>query len=528
MSATITEPRTEPCAEAFTGPGEASAATWLGFILMCLGMFMAILDIQVVATSLPAIQNALEISRDAMSWIQTAYLIAEITAIPLTGLLTRVLTLRGLFVTAISLFTLASIGCAFSDSFSTLVSFRVLQGFAGGTLIPAVFSAVFLLFPVRLHPIATTLAGIMAVLAPTIGPVVGGWITETWSWHWLFLINVAPGMVAASATPFLLPRDKPRFADLATLDRSSLALLAIALAGLEIGLKNAPPEGWLSPICLALFVASTIAAIVFTLRTLKARPPVVDLSTLRAPAFAVGCALSFCLGVGLFGSVYLMPVFLAYVRHHDAFEIGTIMLVTGVAQLLTAPIAGYMESRCDPRYLSAAGFALFALGLGCSALQSRVADFDEMFWPQVLRGVAIMFCLLPPTRLALGTLAAIQVPDASGLFNLMRNLGGAIGIALIDTILYGRTGGHADALRDRLMAGDISAARAIGLDVQLFTHRPPDVTDATVEAYLRPMVEKAAFALSTNEAWILLACVALIGLLLVPFAGKPPARANAG
>ena len=151
--------------------------------------------------------------------------------------------------------------------------------------------------------------------------------------------------------------------------------------------------------------------------------------------------------------------------------------------------------------------------MGCSAFQSRVADFDEMFWPQVLRGVAIMFCLLPPTRLALGTLTAIQVPDASGLFNLMRNLGGAIGIALIDTILYGRTGGHADALRDRLIAGDITAAQAIGLDVQLFTHRPPDASDATVEAYLRPMVEKAAFALSVNEAWALLAFVALIGLL---------------
>src|ERR1700688_496450 len=217
-------PITEPCTEPYAEPGEARAATWLGFILMCLGMFMAILDIQVVATSLPSIQHALAISRDAMSWIQTAYLIAEITAIPLTGLLTRVLTLRWLFAIAISVFTLASIGCAFSGDFPTLVSFRVLRGFAGGTLIPAVFSAVFLLFPVRLHPIATTLAGIVAVLAPTIGPVVGGWITETWSWHWLFLINVAPGVIAAAATPFLLPRASPRFADLVTLDRSSLTL----------------------------------------------------------------------------------------------------------------------------------------------------------------------------------------------------------------------------------------------------------------------------------------------------------------
>src|ERR1700754_879962 len=212
-----------------------------------------------------------------------------------------------------------------------------------------------------------------------------------------------------------------------------------------------------------------------------------------------------------------MPVFLAYVRHHDAFEIGTIMLVTGSAQLVAAPIAGALESRYDPRWLSAAGFGLFAIGLGCSAFQSRVADFDEMLWPQVLRGVAIMFCLLPPTRLALGALTAAQVPDASGLFNLMRNLGGAIGIALIDTILYGRTVGHGNALRDRLIAGDVSAAKAVGLDVQLFQHLPPDATPAAIEAYVRPMVERAAFAMSVNEAWALLACVALLGLMLIPF-----------
>jgi DHA2 family multidrug resistance protein len=508
-------------------PQVVGPATWFGFALMCLGMFMAILDIQVVATSLPTIQDALGISRDAMSWIQTAYLIAEIIAIPLTGWLTRVLTLRWLFVAAIALFTAASIGCALSGDFATLISFRVLQGFAGGALIPAVFSAVFLLFPVRLHPVATTLAGIMAVLAPTVGPAVGGWITQTWSWQGLFLINVVPGVVSACAIPMLLPGERPRFADLAKLDGISLALLATALAGLEIGLKRAPFDGWTSLLCFLLFSLTAVAITAFAFRTLKVKYPIVELSALRTRSFAVGCALSFCLGVGLFGSVYLMPVFLAYVRRHDAFEIGAIMLVTGVAQLATAPIAGSLESRFDPRWLSAAGFALFALGLGCSALQSRVADFDEMFWPQVLRGIAIMFCLLPPTRLALAALPEADVPDASGLFNLMRNLGGAIGIALIDTILYGRTGGHAEALRDGLIAGDTTAARAIGLDLNLFLHRPPNVSDATIEAYLRPLVERAAFALSTNEAWALLACTSLIGLLLIPFAGPSPRRSEA-
>jgi DHA2 family multidrug resistance protein len=496
----------------------AGTGVWLGFLLMCLGMFMAILDIQVVATSLPTIQDALAISPDAMSWIQTAYLIAEVVAIPLTGLLTRILTLRWLFVAAVTLFTAASAGCAFSAGFGPLIGFRAVQGFAGGMLIPAVFSAVFLLFPPRLHAAATTVGGVVAVLAPTIGPVVGGWITQTWSWHWLFLINVVPGLVAAAATPLLLPRGKMRLADLAKLDGFAVVLMAAGLASLEIGLKDAPHEGWLSLHCAVLFVACAACTGFFIRRALRVVYPVVDLSTLKQRSFAVGCALSFCLGVGLFGSVYLMPVFLAFVRSHDAFEIGCIMLVTGVAQLVTAPFAGILESRVGARSLTATGFALFAIGLGMSAFQTRTADFDEMFWPQVVRGVAIMFCLLPPTRLALGALSEAQVPDASGLFNLMRNLGGAIGIAVIDTILYGRSVVHAEDFRVRLLAGDATAAKAIGLSAQLFADRLPGPLDARTVAFVRPMVERASLALSANEAWAFLACVALAGLLLVPFA----------
>lgn len=488
---------------------KARVATWFGFVLMCLGMFMAILDIQVVATSLPSIQHALAISPDTMSWIQTAYLIAEITAIPLTGWLTRVLTLRWLFVIAIFVFTLTSVGCAFSGSFASLVIFRIFQGFAGGTLIPAVFSGIFLLFPARDHPVAGTIAGIMAVLAPTVGPVVGGWITFHYSWPWLFLVNVVPGVIAVIATPFLLPRGRPRLNNLKNFDGLSLALMAVALASLEIGLKQAPLHGWFSAVCFGLFALCIVTAALFAVRTLKAVQPVVELATLKVRPFAVGCALSFCLGVGLFGAVYLMPVFLAYVRQHDALQIGSIMLVTGAAQLVAAPIAGALESRLDSRWLSAFGFSLFALGLGLSAFESRVADYDEMFWPQVLRGFAAMFCLLPPTRLALETLPHKQVPDASGLFNMMRNLGGAVGIALIDTILYGRTSGHAEVIRQRLIAGDVTAAQAIGLD-----RIPPDLSSAD------SLIERAALAISANEAWALLASVAVLGLLLIPLA-KP-------
>lgn len=498
-----------------------SIATWAGFLLMCSGMFMAILDIQIVATSLPTMQRALAISPAAMSWIQTAYLIAEVIAIPLTGLLTQALSLRWLFVTAVSLFSIASIGCAFSGGFSVLLIFRVLQGFSGGVLIPAVFSAVFMLFPPRCHAVATTIGGAVAVLAPTLGPVVGGWITQTWSWPWLFLINVVPGLIAASVTPFLLPREVTHLRALAKLDRCSLVLLAAALASFEIGLKEAPQRGWTSPLCVSLLIGSAGGMAIVIRRTLRAAHPIARLSTFGRRSFAVGCALSFCLGIGLYGSTYLMPVFLGFVRRHDAFEIGSIMLVTGSAQLVAAPLAVILEGRLGARMLTAAGFALFAVGLGLSAHQPRTADFDEMFWPQIVRGVGIMFCLLPPTRMALGALPEAEVADASALFNLMRNLGGAIGIALIDTILYGRSLIHGEMLRARLLAGDVTAAQAIGLDPKLLIDRPPGPPDEAAVAFVRPLVERASLALSVNEAWAMLACVAIVGLLLVPFAREP-------
>src|ERR1700731_4378656 len=249
--------------------------------MMCVGMFMAILDVQVVATSLPTIQNALDIPPDQMSWVQTAYLIAEVVAIPLTGFLTRLLSMCWLFVLSVSVFTLASVGCAASDHFPMLIAWRVLQGFSGGTLIPGVFAAVFLLFPVSRQGLATTFAGVLAVLAPTVGPIVGGWITETYSWHWLFLINVLPGIGSAIVAGVLLPKAAMRFSETRTLDGISLALMAIALASLEIGLKQAPHDGWLSPLCAALYLLNAAAATLFAARTLRAKHPVVELSTLK-------------------------------------------------------------------------------------------------------------------------------------------------------------------------------------------------------------------------------------------------------
>lgn len=488
--------------------------------MMALGMFLAILDIQVVATSLPAIQSALAIPPERMSWIQTAYLIAEIIAIPLTGFLTRLLGMRWLFIASVSVFTLASAGCALSTGFDGLIFWRVIQGFSGGSLIPAVFSAVFLLFPPSRQGLATTIAGVLAVLAPTIGPVVGGYVTATWSWHMLFLINLLPGVLAAASAWLFLPRAPLAPGELRRLDAVALLLLAVALAALEIGLKQAPERGWLSGVVVALISLSLVSAAGFVSRSLKGPNPIADLRLFEERNFLVGAALSFALGMGLFGSVYLMPVFLAFVRGHDALAIGEIMLVTGATQLLVAPIAVALDRRFDPRLLSGLGFLVFGVGLGLSSTQTPATDYAAMFWPQVVRGAAIMFCLLPPTRLALALLAPARVPDGSGLFNLMRNLGGAIGIALIDTVIYGRAPLHGERLLARLEAGDGAAAGFVGIPLDDFAALSQGSMDVDALGQLQDQMEKAALAMAVNDAWFMLAMITLAALAVLPAARR--------
>ncbi|HUR43621.1 MAG TPA: DHA2 family efflux MFS transporter permease subunit [Aestuariivirga sp.] len=494
---------------------------WIGFAAMCLGMFMAILDIQIVVTSLPVIQDALGIGADRMSWVQTAYLIAEVIAIPLTGLLTRVFTLRWLFVGAIAAFTLASIGCALSIGFGTLIAWRIVQGLAGGVLIPLVFSAIFLLFD-RGFPqtVATTMGGVLAVLPPALGPISGGLLTENFSWHWLFLINVIPGILCFLVGMLCLPREKRQLNLLASLDWLSLLLIALGLAALQIGLKEAPDRGWSSGRVLGFFL---ILAICGSLAVRRPRPAV-DFTLLRDRNLAFGCAISFILGLCLFGSVYLMPVFLAFVREHGPVAIGVIILVTGIAQLIAAPIAILLDRRFDARLLSAIGFAGFALGLAMSAHQTVATDYDEMFWPQIIRGSFVALCILPPTRFALGFVPLTRVSDASGLYNLCRNLGGAIGIALIDTVMFTQGPIQAERLTELIRTNPPEAAKLLGLAIDDL----PGPEDAMGLISIMDSIQYASLTLAINQAWMMLAIIAAASLLLLwimgPIRGTIPDR----
>jgi DHA2 family multidrug resistance protein len=490
---------------------------WLGFSAMCVAMFMAILDIQVVASALVAMRSALRIGNDELSWIQNAYLTAEIVAIPLTGWLTRGLGLPRLFVIATLGFTLASIGCAACHSLAPLLAFRVVQGFFGGMLIPSVFSAVFLLLPKEHRVRATALAGVAAMLAPTLGPLIGGFLTERYSWHWIFLINVLPGIIVAAIIMCTLRREKSDLGELRRIDWLSILLASGSLACLELLLKRGPFDHWRGLEVVFFAAAAALTGVIAVYRCLAHRHPFVDLRHFRDLQFSFGCTFSFVLGAGLYGSVYLLALFLGIVRGHTPFEIGTIMMVAGGTQLLVATVAAWAETRIDARLLTALGFALFGAGLYLNAASTAQSDFHDLLWPQVLRGAAVMFCLLPATRLALGNQPPEAVADASSLFNLMRNLGGAIGIAGVDTILEERTPNHVTAIIQRLLAGDPTAASLVGLPTDRFHNIPLGEIDPLTRDLIEPLVRRAALVQSFNEAWLALGLLFALCLLLIPF-----------
>ncbi|MDE2383257.1 MAG: DHA2 family efflux MFS transporter permease subunit [Alphaproteobacteria bacterium] len=499
----------------------APVPRWIGFVALCIGMSMAILDIQVVVTSLPVIEKALDIGPDQMSWVQTSYLIAEVIAIPLTGLLMRVFTLRWLLVAALVAFTLASLGCAFSSGFIDLLVFRVAQGAAGGVLIPIVFSAIFLLFPPGFEQsLATTLAGFLAVLAPTLGPLIGGWLTDHYSWHWLFLINIMPGVLAIAGGVLALPRQTINTDELRTLDWFSLLLLGVGLAALLIGLKYAPKDGWLEPRVLAWFALAA-----GSLWWLWKRPnPAIMFRLLEDRALAFGCMLSFLIGFVLYANIYLIPVFMSYVRGHTPLEIGLCTLVMGLSQLVTAPFSVQIDRYLNARLLSALGFGAFAIGLFMNAHLTVNSDTEAYFWPQVVRGVASAFCVLPPIRLALGLIPLDKIGDASGLFNVTRNIGGAIGIAVVDTLIWQRSPVYVDQIKDWLRTDADKAAAMLGMKVDDL----PSPDDAMGLLGISDVIAQAGLTGALNECWVLLGWVALLSfpviLLVGPVRSALPVR----
>ncbi|HEX4571322.1 MAG TPA: DHA2 family efflux MFS transporter permease subunit [Dongiaceae bacterium] len=441
-------------------PAELSMpARIFAFATMSVGFFIALLDIQIVSASLRDIGGGLSAGADETSWVQTSYLIAEIIVIPLSGWLSRVMSTRWLFCVSAAGFTATSLLCGWAWDIQSMIVFRALQGFLGGSMIPTVFTAAFAFFPGKRIVAAAATVGALSSLAPTLGPTVGGWITDNYSWHWLFFVNLVPGVFVAVVVPMLVRIDKPNLALLKGADYPGMILMALFLGCLEYTLEEGPRWGWFGDdtIRTTAWIAG-ISGIAFIWRSLTYAQPVVDLRALKSRNFALGCFFSFVTGMGIFATIYLTPVFLGRVRGFSALEIGLAVFSTGIFQVCSIPIYAYFAQRIDLRWLMMFGLACFAASMWNFTPITHDWGGSELLLPQALRGFAQQFAVAPTVTLTLGGLAPDRLKLASGLFNLMRNLGGAIGIAACGTFLNDRVNLHFLRLAEHLTTANPALA----------------------------------------------------------------------
>ncbi|WP_029348917.1 DHA2 family efflux MFS transporter permease subunit [Bosea sp. 117] len=498
------------------------------FLCMVFGMFMAILDIQIVSASLAEIQAGLAASSDEISWVQTSYLIAEVVMIPLSGFLSRALSTRWLFAASAAGFTVMSFMCATATSIDQMIVYRALQGFLGGGMIPTVFAAAYSVFPREKQPIVAPLIGLVATLAPTIGPTIGGYLTDLFSWHWLFLVNIVPGIFVIIATVTLVDFDEP---DLALLDRFDwwgLLFMAGFLGSLEFVLEEGPTNDWFEDEAILFFaIVCAVSAIAFFARVFSAREPVVDLRAFANRNFAVGSVFSFVVGIGLYGLTYLYPLYLARVRGYSALMIGETMFVSGLAMFLCAPIAGRLMGKVDPRLMIGFGFAAFALGTWQVTGLTKDWDFWELLWPQILRGVGIMMAMIPINNISLGTLPPAQLKNASGLFNLMRNLGGAVGLALINTVLNDRWDLHLARLHENVQWASEVAVERLDAMTRSFSALGSDA-DAAALKTLSGQVRIQAEVMAFSDVFLVLTVLFVALLLASPLMRRPAPGGGGG
>ena len=451
-------------AKSGTPVGELSMpAKIFAFSVMCVGFFIALLDIQIVSASLADIGGGLSASPDEIAWVQTSYLIAEIIVIPLSGWLSRVISTRWLFCFSAIGFTITSLMCGWAWDIRSMIIFRALQGFLGGSMIPTVYTSAFFYFQNHQRVIAAAVIGALASLAPTLGPTIGGWITDHYSWHWLFFINLVPGIFVAVLVPMLVRIDKADFSVLRGADYFGMVLMGICLGCLEYTLEEGPRWNWLEDnVILTTAWISLLTGIAFIWRSLAYRNPFVDLRALKSLNFSLGCFFSFVTGIGMFATIFLTPLFLERVRGFSASQIGEAIFSTGIFQMLAIPFYTVLAKRFDLRWLMMFGLACFATGMWEFTYMTHDWGWRELLLPQALRGFAQQFTVAPIVTLTLGGLPPSRLKSAAGLFNLMRNLGGAIGIAACGTILNDRANLHFLRIAERLNATNPAMQELMG------------------------------------------------------------------
>jgi DHA2 family multidrug resistance protein len=494
-------------------------------IVMCAAL-MAMIDITIVNVALNDIRASFGTPIDQIGWVSTGYMMANIVVIPMTGWFQRRFGYKRYFAGSIALFTLASALCGMAWNLPSLVMFRVLQGLGGGAIIPTAQSILFARYPQREHGMAAGLFGLGAITGPLLGPTVGGYLIEWSSWHWIFMVNVPIGALAALLTLRFV--EQPQFAppkgEDAKVDIFGIALLAVGMASLQYVLEEGNRDGWFeSPTILILAVVAAIALVTFVIHELETEHPVVDLRVFADRSYAAGTGINFLTGFALFSGSFLFSLYCGAIVGYTALDIGKVFLVAGSVSVVLMPVIGQLAPKLDGRRLVLVGVAMVALSQYLASHLTAEAGFWDLVLPNLVRSAGLGFIFIPVTVLALSNVAPERRGNATGLFNLTRELGGSMGTAMMGTLLTDGIKRHGSYLSERVSVYDPLVQERLQQYSATLGARTYQ-RDLVAERILSFKLNGQAMVLSFEDCFRVVAVAIALGIVLVMLLKKPAAN----
>lgn len=514
-----------PAPQAAPATPAVSAKTWIAVIGATLGAFMAVLNIQIVNASLADIQGAIGAGIDDGGWISTSYLIAEIVVIPLSGWLAQVFSIRIYLLTNAILFLLLSAACALAQDLPQMIVLRAVQGFTGGVLIPMAFTLIITLLPRAKQPVGLALFALSATFAPAIGPTIGGYLTENFGWQYIFYVNLAPGAIMVGMLWYALDAKPMKLSLLREGDWAGIITMAIGLSALQTVLEEGNKDDWLgSPFIVKLSVIAAAALTAFLIIELTVKKPLLNLRLLVRRNFGFGMLANFLLGIALYGSVFILPQYLSRIQGYNSEQIGMVLAWTGLPQLLLIPLVPRLMQKFDARIIIGIGFILFAASNFMNIYMTNDYGADHLLWPNVVRAIGQALVMAPLSAVATAGIEAENAGSASGLFNMMRNLGGAVGIALLQTVLTKREQYHSNVLMQSVSVFEQATRTRLEQLTQYFiNHGVLDRADASHRAYVAigHIVQKQAYIFAFSDTFYLLGLALIVAFIASLFLKKP-------
>ena len=502
---------------------KVSCEKWFALVGAMLGAFMAVLDIQITNASLNDISGALGCSLDEGSWISTAYLVAEIIVIGTTGWLARVFSIKRYLLFSTVAFVVCSMFCAFAQNLNMMIVGRALQGLTGGALIPLAMTVNLLILPKKMQPIGSAIFAMTATFAPSIGPTIGGWLTDNYGWQWIFFINLFPGVLMFFLIATYLEPDEANPKLLAQGDYWGILSMAIGLGSLEYVLEEGERKDWFgNPLIVRFAIVAAIFITLFLIIELTSKKPFVDLRVFRNRRFTLCCVVLGALGLALYGTVYLIPLYLAQVQGYSPFQIGITLMWVGIPQLFILPFVPKLMKVMDARVIAGIGVILFATSCFMDAFLNPDFAMDQFRYSNIVRALGQPLIFVPLLSMSTEGIPRSEAGSASALFNMTRNIGGSIGIAMLSTILTQRE--HLHSVRIGESVTTYTPAVQTRLDTLSTLFQDKGLDPATSSNYalqaLNASVQKQAYLMAYSDSFFVIGAALLLSGISLFFLPK--------